>query len=64
MAAFENGMNLKLKSKVRIALLDEANRQGTSMARLAAKILQENLINSNNGENNHNEKEATTGPDR
>ncbi|MFK3875892.1 hypothetical protein [Pantoea agglomerans] len=64
MAAFENGMNLKLKSEVRLALLDEANRQGTSMARLAAKILQEHLINSNNGENNPNGKEATTGPDR
>ncbi|WP_159377475.1 hypothetical protein [Pantoea dispersa] len=64
MAAFEHGMNLKLKSEVRLALLDEANRQGISMARLAARILQGYLINSDNGVNNPNGKEATTSTDR
>jgi hypothetical protein len=54
---FENGMRLNLRSATRIALLNEANEQGISMAALAAKILTEYLINPDIGEHNENKEQ-------
>ncbi|TPV30159.1 hypothetical protein [Pantoea anthophila] len=52
--AYENGLHIKLKSELRNALVEEANKQGISAVRLAAKILDEHfkLTNSANGDQN------------